>query len=346
MRLLLVAAGGLLAGSLAAAIAIAAHAEPAPKAANVPKSDPKTPLALANAALQAGEADKALSVLQSISQPATDLAEARNLQCRVEFTLEHWDAAVDQCRQAVNLEELNSNYRMWLGRALGEKANRANFLSAYSLAKRVRAEFEEAVRLNPRNTEALSDLGEFYFAAPGIVGGGAAKAEAIAAKLDNLDPPRAHQLRGRIAVEQRDYGTAEREFKQAIALDAHPAFPWVTLANFYRQRQRFAEMLSAVRSVLHAAERDKRAGVALYDAASVLIEAQREPELAAKMLENYLDGYTKTEEAPAFVAHTRLARLKLELGDQAAAAHEQAAALALAHEYKPAQDLTRLETKH
>jgi hypothetical protein len=56
------------------------------------------------------------------------------------------------------------------------------------------------------------------------------------------------------------------------------------------------------------------------------------------MLEEYLAGPAKTEEAPAFVAHLWLARLKQQLGDPAAAARERSAALSLAHEYKPAQD--------
>jgi hypothetical protein len=55
------------------------------------------------------------------------------------------------------------------------------------------------------------------------------------------------------------------------------------------------------------------------------------------MLEDYLAGSQKTEEAPAFVAHNRLARLDDWLGDPTAANRERAAALALAHDYKPAQ---------
>jgi hypothetical protein len=56
------------------------------------------------------------------------------------------------------------------------------------------------------------------------------------------------------------------------------------------------------------------------------------------MLEDYLAGTAKTEEAPAFVAHLRLARLKAQLGDAAAAQQERAEALALANEFRPAQD--------
>jgi predicted Zn-dependent protease len=98
-------------------------------------------------------------------------------------------------------------------------------------------------------------------------------------------------------------------------------------------------MESAVRSGQSAAERDKRAGVALYNGAALLIQTNRDSARAVKMLEEYLAGSAKSEDAPAFVAHTWLARLKQQLGDTAGAGRERAAALALAHEYQPARDL-------
>jgi predicted Zn-dependent protease len=113
----------------------------------------------------------------------------------------------------------------------------------------------------------------------------------------------------------------------------------MTLASFYRHSERWTEMEAAVRSGQSAAARDRHAGVALYNGASLLIKTNRDPARAAKMLEDYLAGSVKTEEAPAFVAHTLLAQLKAQLGDGAAASRERAAALAMAHEYKPAQNL-------
>ncbi|MGA3047709.1 MAG: hypothetical protein ABSD67_13850 [Terracidiphilus sp.] len=338
MSLFHLAARAIQAGLLAASVAVAASATLKPSA----QQPTKDPLTQANELLQAGEADKALSLLQS--QPAS--AQAHNLTCRVRFTLEQWDAAIKECEQAVHLDGQNASYHLWLGRALGEKADRASFLSAFSLAKRVREEFEQAVHLDPRNAAALSDLGEFYYDAPGVVGGGMDKAESIAAQLDKIDPARAHELRGRMALARKDYGTAEQEFKQAIAVGAHPAYQWVTLASFYRQRQRWSDMESAVHNAVSSAERDKHAGVALYDGASVLTKANRDPTLAVKMLDDYLAGSSKSEQAPAFVAYVRLARLDAQLGDAAGAQRERAAAIAMAHEYRPAQDPGAQETKH
>jgi tetratricopeptide (TPR) repeat protein len=290
----------------------------------------------AQMALERGEADNALSLLSSA--PASD-AEAHNLRCRVYFTLELWDQAVRECEQAVQQDGQNSNNHMWLGRALGEKAGKASFMSAYGLAKRTRAEFEQAAQLNPRNAEALADLGEFYSSAPGVVGGGMDKAAGVASQLDKVDPARAHELRARIAEGNKDYGTAEREFRAAVQASAHPAFQSMTLASFMRRRQRFDEMEAAIQHGFALAQRDHTAAVALYNGSTVLLRANRNPQLAAKLLDAYLNGTLKTEEAPAFVAHVARARVALQLGDKDTAKRERDAALALASEYKPARDL-------
>lgn len=322
----------------ACAVALGLLAAMAPAPGSAQGAGVAGTLAQVNRALQAGEADKALGLIGSLPQAGAQMAEARNFKCRVRYALQQWNAAVDECEEAVRLDGQNANNHLWLGRALGEKADRASFMTAYSLAKRVRSEFETAVNLDPRNAEALSTLGEFYKDAPGVVGGGIDKAEGIAAQLDKVDPARAHQLRAGIAEARKDLGAAEREFKQAIATAQNPADSWTTLASFYRRRQRWLDLDGAIRNSIGAAEKEKHPGVALFDAAGVLTESNRDPELAAKLFEEYLAGDSKSEEAPAFEAHLRLARLKKQLGDEAGAQREVAATLELAHDYKPALD--------
>ncbi|HKF47088.1 MAG TPA: hypothetical protein VKB38_06995 [Terracidiphilus sp.] len=332
-RVFLANAMKLGAGILVALALGAAHAEPA-------GADPgRIGLPEANAALQAGQADAAMSILASLPPPAANSAEAHNLRCRVLFTLEQWDAAAGQCQEAANMNGQNSVYQLWLGRALGEQADNAPFWTAYNLAKRARAAFELSVQIDARNPEALADLGEFYSEAPGVVGGGTSKAESIAARLDRIDPARAHELRSGIAQEAHDYGTAEREMREAVAVSPHPAFQWMRLASFYRKMKRFSDMENAVRMGSTAADRDHHAGVALFNGASVLMKAGRNPALAIKLLQDYLASPAQTEEAPAFVAHLWLARLQKQAGDSGAAARERSAALGLASNYKPAQDL-------
>jgi tetratricopeptide (TPR) repeat protein len=204
-------------------------------------------VATAASDLQAGKADEATSLLNAALKADPQNAEALNLLCRVEYSLQQFDAAAGHCEKAVNLSPKAASYHLWLGRATGERASRANFMSAFSLARKTREEFEEAVKLDPANADALSDLGEFYEEAPGAVGGGMDKAEAIAARLTAVDPSLAHQLRAEMAEKQKDLAGAEKEFKAACA-GSRAAIQWMELAAFYRRHERWAEMEAAVKS--------------------------------------------------------------------------------------------------
>jgi len=294
-------------------------------------------LAAANADLQAGRADAAIAKLNDALNADPKSAEANNLLCRVEYTLQQWNEANGHCEKAVALDAGNARYHLWLGRVFGERASRASWTSAYSLAKHTRDEFETAAKLDPKDGEVLSDLGEFYTDAPGVIGGGADKAEAVAKQLDAIDPARSHHLRGLIAEKQKDLAAAEREFKAATT-GPHPAVSWMELASFYRRHERWADMESAVASGAAAAAHDKHAAVALFNGASILGRANRKPDEAVKLYESYLASPDKSEDAPAFDALIRLAKIRKQTGDQAGALRDKASALALAHDYKPAQE--------
>lgn len=325
MRLSLKAAGVLAAACIAVATAACAQI-------------PAATLTAGNADLQAGEADKAIALLSPLPATGAGADEAQNLLCRVRFTLQQWSQAATECQQAVTLSGQNSVYHMWLGRVLGQQASHASFFSAYGLAKKSLAEMQAAVQADPKNVDAMADLGDYYAQAPGIAGGGADKAAAVATQMAAVDPARASQLRGDIALAAKDYTTAEQDYKQAIGLKTDPSDLWTVLAAFYKGRQQWSDLDSAIQSCVAAAAKNKDTGVALYDAAGVLIASKRNPQLAAQLLEQYLSGSQLTEDAPAFVAHIRLSRLKQQLGDAAGAQQELAAAASLAKEFNPSQD--------
>ena len=80
---------------LAAAIPLVLPAQPAATSA-APSIAPAT------AALNAGEADKALALLQNPPTSGPDAAQAHNLLCRVRFTLEQFDAAATECERSLS----------------------------------------------------------------------------------------------------------------------------------------------------------------------------------------------------------------------------------------------------
>ena len=302
-------------------------------------------LSLASAAnspkdlLAQGRVDEAITALQGEISTSPDNAESYNLLCRSHFALADWDRAISACQKAVHLAPDNSRYHLWLGRAYGEKADRANFMSAASLAGKVRGEFERAVELDPNSADARTDLAEFYLEAPGIVGGGQDKALAQAQVLHKLSPAKAHWVYGRIAEKKKDRATAEREYRSELEASNNSGDGWLDLAIFYRRVGQLDDMEHALKE-LNTAELHRRD--ALVDGAETLIRTDRNLPLAMQLLRRYLSTGT-VEEAPAFKAHYLLGTLLEKQGDKTGAAREYRTSLMLARNFGRAQEaLNRL----
>jgi len=283
--------------------------------------------------LAAGYVDQALEILeQQIHTSST--ADAYNLLCRAHFELGAWDAGIPACEKAVALAPSNGLYHLWLGRIYGEKADRAGFLSAAGLAKKVRSEFERAVALDPNSWEARTDLAEFYLEAPGVVGGGKDKARAQAALIAPLNPAMAHWVKGRIFEKSKDADSAEQEYRVAIEASHGGARSWLNLAGFYHHMNRLPEMDQALHK-LESSPVDHSG--ALVDGASILLRSGHDYPTAVRLLRRYFASNT-AEEAPVFKAHVLLGEILEKQGDRAAAAEEYRTALAMAHTYRPAHE--------
>jgi tetratricopeptide (TPR) repeat protein len=287
-----------------------------------------------HADLMTGKADDAIVRLNLSLAANSNDAEAHNLLCRVFYQEERWDDAIRECETAVKLVPGNSNYHLWLGRAYGEKADSIHSIKAYGLAKKVRDEFERAVQLDGSNVDALSDLGEFYTAAPGIVGGGKQKAQGVVQTLERYGPVQAHQLRGRLAEKDKNYAAAEAEFKAAVDASNRPASAWMDLAAYYARLRQWSSMLDAMHSGIDAdAKAEEPHGPALVEAANLLVRSGQDPRLAIQLLRLYLDSPNKSADSPAFQVHAQLGRLLEQQGDHDGARQQNDAAAALAHAY-------------
>jgi tetratricopeptide (TPR) repeat protein len=289
--------------------------------------------------VSAGRVDEAIQTLQQQVDRSPKDAEAYNLLCRAYFEIDEWDRGIAACERARELDPGKGVYELWLGRIYGEKADHVGFLSAAGMAKKVRTSFERAVELDPQSWEARTDLAEFYLEAPGIVGGGKDKARREADAIMPLNPAMAHWIQARIEEKNKDVRAAEAEYRAEISASHSAARAWIDLAIFLRHASRMEEMQEALRH-LETAPVDLRE--ALMDGASILLKAGVDRPLAIRLLRLYLKE--PVEQGPAFKARTMLGELLEQQGDRKAAAQEFRAALALAHNYKRAQeDLKRVE---
>jgi tetratricopeptide (TPR) repeat protein len=287
----------------------------------------------ANALLLQGRMEEASTLLQRTLAAQPSDALAHQLLCRVYYAQEMADDAIHECQLATSQAPNDSNTQMWLGRAYGMKASHANPFLAFGIAKKVRQAFVRAVELDAANAYAMNDLGEYYVAAPSIIGGGLDKAQILAATMLPHFPSQSHRLSGLIAEKKEDMAAAEAEFESAVAAGRTPE-AYIDLGHFYWRQNQPDKVLAALQAGIDA---DSRRDAALVDAASILSSAHLSPQLAESLLREYLSSPAKSDGAPAFKVHLQLGDLLAERGDSAGAHREYAAALALAPNYAPAQ---------
>lgn len=287
----------------------------------------------ASHALLEGNNDDAVTQLKQILASEPSNGQAHLLLCRAYYGQSMASAAVAECTAALRMLANDSSAQDWAGRAYGMQAESAGPIAGLRLALKVRNAFEAAVRINPLNGDAVNDLSEYYIDAPSIVGGGFEKAALLADRSQSQLPQNAHRMRAMAAEKQKDYGTAEREFRAAAAVANQPN-AWADLGAFYSRRTQPDQAIEALRRAIAL---NRVHDAVLVDAATTLGEINREPRLAERALRDYLASNAKTDAAPAFKVHVQLAKLLRDEGNTADAKIELERSLQLASGYAPAR---------
>lgn len=285
-----------------------------------------------------GDYTGAVNTLRSGIGTKSQNAEAYYWLCRSFYELREFDNAISNCEQAVQYAPQHSDYHMWLGRAYGEKAEQE---SSFLVARKVKHEFEEAVRLNPRNIPARRDLAEFDAEAPWIVGGSKDAAKQQVDAIATLDPVQGHLARAQFWADEKRVDSAYAECRMALA--AKPADPnvYFEAADFYAALSRAPELKSAVDGAAALRPNDPRLtfyrGVENF-LAGVVAQAEQN-------LKSYLASTPDRSDWPSHAsAREWLGRLYESEGKRPEAAEEYRAALQLEPKRASARDrLKKLE---
>src|SRR5262245_21242032 len=94
----------------------------------------------AQRAFWAGDYARAAALLHTAGDENARAAALHYWLARCHLELGQYESAAQSARRAVELDPGVSEYHHWLGRALGQLAERSTWLSGFSLARKVRAE--------------------------------------------------------------------------------------------------------------------------------------------------------------------------------------------------------------
>jgi tetratricopeptide (TPR) repeat protein len=260
-------------------------------------------LARANELYERTDYSGALHVLLAQKNPD---ARAYALAGKSSFMEGDLGKAADFLQKAVALDPANSEYVLWLGRVWGRKAEKANPFTAPRAAARAREYFEKAVALDPRNTDAMDDLFDFYLDAPGFLGGGLDKAEAIARRVEARDPAEGRFDLARVELKRKRPAEAEGHFRAAVNMAPKAVGHVIAFARFLAQQGRLKESDAILAEGEAAAPENPRL---LYGRASIDIETHRNLSEARRLLERYLASNLTPDDPPREAAEKLLRQM-------------------------------------
>lgn len=141
------------------------------------------------------------------------------------------DAAEKQFERAVAADANNGTYHLWLGNAVGQQTTTASTLRQPFMARRVKAEFERAVALDPELIDAREGLIQFYLRAPSFMGGSETKAREQQREIAKRNAFRGHLAAADVAWAGKDTAGTERAIRAAIAIAPDSVRTVITLAQ-------------------------------------------------------------------------------------------------------------------
>jgi tetratricopeptide (TPR) repeat protein len=246
---------------------------------------------------------KSLEVLLAVPNPD---AAALQLIGQDYFMMAEYHKATDFLEKAIALTPASAEGAHWLGRAYGRRAETSSPFTAPGYATKARQMFEKAVALDPSNREAIGDLFDYYLAAPGFLGGGQDKAEALAARVAAKDPAEGHYYHAQLADKRKQYDSAEQHLRNALQLAPRQAGRFLDLAKFLALRGRTKESETLFEEAARIAPENPHV---LFERAKTYVKANRNLEEARRLLERYLQTPLTPNDPPKSEAQTLLKKI-------------------------------------
>lgn len=222
------------------------------------------------------------------------------------FMLGEYKKATEAFEKAVALEPDNSEYVHWLGRAFGRRAETSNPLTAPGYASKARQSFERAYELDPGNHEAVNDLFEYYLQAPGFLGGGLQKAEALARHIAGLDAAEGHYAQAQLDDKRKEYDAAEQQLRRAAELAPRQVGRLLDLAKYLAKRGRIKESEATFEQAARLAPNSAKV---LFERANIYIKEKRNLDEARELLERYMRSPLTPDDPPRERAEALLKKI-------------------------------------
>ena len=183
--------------------------------------------------IEAGHWKRARTIVEARIAEAPNDPLANFLLSQVRNAFGDRSSPLSLAEKAVALDPRTAKYHRQVAECLGVMAQHSGAFQQLLLARRFRKETDTALTLDPRDTQAMRDVMEFYLLAPGLLGGDARKAMEISDRIATLDGAEGFLAKARIAESRKQISETEAWLRQAAEAQPPKYRARVALAEFY-----------------------------------------------------------------------------------------------------------------
>jgi tetratricopeptide (TPR) repeat protein len=309
-------------------LAVAFLLSASPLLAGSPKTDEGVAL------FDAGRRAEARAALEAAAREDPKDARAAVYLGRIFLAQEDLDNAVLWFEKGVALDTASSDNQLWLGRAYGSQAQKANVFKQASLAGKVKRAFEKAVELDSNNIDARFAVIDYDLQAPGIMGGSVEKAREQAAEIGRRDPLRGHKALGRIAEYEKNFDAALVTYARAEKEFPGKREPFFWMTGLYLKQKEYGKAFDVMEKLLAQQPAEL---LACYQIGSLAAQSGERLDRGKQCLELYLAREPKKTEPSLAATHVVLGRIYEKKGSPELARREYEAALKIDPALKDAQ---------
>jgi len=172
-------------------------------------------------------------LIHAVSRDNDSRPEILHFQSRFQQSLGDHNQALQLAEAAVKANPRNAGYHLQLARVLSDETNTAKLFRKIWLAKRIRAELETALKLEPANPNCLFGMMMYYEQAPAIVGGSRERAHQLANQIATIDRSKGYLAQAQLAGTEKTTVDLEDLYLKAFQADPTSFDALGALAGFY-----------------------------------------------------------------------------------------------------------------
>jgi len=232
--------------------------------------------------IENGHWKRARELAQASFKAHPEDPRANYILAKIQHAFGNLDEAAKLAEAAVRLDPKMSASHRELGEIYAGQADHVSFLKQIGFAHKIRAEFEAALAIAPKDVDNLTDQIQYFMEAPGVAGGDKNKAAEMADDLVKLDPVSGYLALAYIAVQQKQNDKLEGLYQKAVECNPRNYGAQISLANYYASPQHANYGLSEQHSQTALVQNPDRIGA--YKLLAMALVGQKRFDDVAKLM--------------------------------------------------------------